>query len=146
MPLHYLNTPVLWSIGRRGRGLAGMRIPWGSCTSPGILALPGLGRFAWTFWQKIRHLLCVRWQLTWSLEHLSRACVPNSGTSSSSPVPKAFLEFNAFISLKCCSEFRGAKRQSSDSDGKNQILLHQHFSKRHSPEVSSMQMYQHCTS
>lgn len=60
---------------------------------------------------------CVRWQLRRSLEHLSGACVLNSGTSSSRAFLKVYLEFNSFISLKCCSEFRLAKRQSSDSDG-----------------------------
>lgn len=60
---------------------------------------------------------CVRWQLRSCLEHPSGACVLNSGTSSSRPFPKAYLEFNSFISLKCCSEFRLVKRQSSDSDG-----------------------------
>lgn len=32
------------------------------CIYPGIKAFPGLGRFAYAFWQKFRHLLC---QVTW---------------------------------------------------------------------------------
>lgn len=113
----YLNNPVLWSIDRRGRRMVSMGISWGSCTPPGILALPGLGKFAYSFWQKVRHVLC-QVAADISVEHPSRARVLNSGTSSSRHVHKAFLESNPFISLKCCFEFRVAKWQSSDSDGK----------------------------
>lgn len=60
----------------------------------------------------------VRWQLIWGVEHPSRACVLNSGTSSCRHVHKAFLESNPFTTLKRCSEFGLAKWQSSDSDGK----------------------------
>jgi len=60
--------------------MAGMGIPRGSCTSPGTLALPGLGMLAQTFWQKIRHVLrqvademkfgATQWSLCAEFRHL----------------------------------------------------------------------------
>lgn len=124
----------------RERGTAGIGIPWDYRIYPGITAFLGLRRLAYAFWQKFRRLLC-QVALDKSVEHLSQACVPSSGTLSPSCIHKAFLEFNPFISLKCCSEFRLSKRQSLGSDGEKTGNYGALLLLQAGPELSTVQMF-----
>lgn len=129
-----LNVPILWSSGRRKRnswyGNAYIQVSKHFQDLEDLLMLSG--RNLDTF--------CVRWP-DQSAEHLSQAYVLSSGTLSPSCIPKAFLEFNPFISLKCCSEFRLSKRQSLGSDGEKTGNYGALLLLQAGPELCTVQMF-----